>query len=240
MPPDSLQDAELDTIRNTIYSRGHWFLVVHPATYVSDRIPYSELVTVISQSAVGRRRNWGDYPWINPTRIIRSETWIGCGLERDLVLQAWKLYQSGQCHVSVGLFDDWLDRSQILLPDPLWEPQQRLGIARAIVQASYALEFASRLGDQLSRFGVSELVVSLTLRGLASRQLWMDIPGRIPLLGDYRTAAQEISFARTTTVQDLLSGWSPLALECVQDIFQRFGWSPPATFLEEWQQQYYQ
>jgi len=226
----------LDAVKAEIRTRGYWSLVIHPTKYDSNRVPFSELEAIVLQSKVSRR-NWGDFPWVDPGAIERGSSKISGVKEMDVIRQAWEFHCSGQFVAVVGIFDDWLDRSRILRPESRWAPMQRLPIGQTLVQSSYLWEFASRLAVTLQPYSTEEIVVTVTVHGLENRVLWVDDPRRIPFVIPYQTQADEIPpFTRELSVPLLVARWSELSLECSANIFTRFGWTPPIPFLQDIQQ----
>ena len=70
-----MSTAQSTTVLDKIRSRGHWSVVIRPATFDASRVGYSDLFSIIDRNSV-RFRGW-DYPHVdrgNPPH--RGPDWI--------------------------------------------------------------------------------------------------------------------------------------------------------------------
>ena len=93
-----------------IHTRGGWELVVRPESFVQERIDFGQLYPLVRDSAVNLRSH--SFPFILP-QPIPGEDWISGEFNVSWVLEAWRLYQSGQFVYLGGILDDRRDRMSV-------------------------------------------------------------------------------------------------------------------------------
>src|SRR5205823_5185950 len=122
---------------------GYWNVIIRPQTFEKERIPLSELAPLIRRTAFNIR-GW-QFPYTEGGRLETGEDWVGFENQWDRVLEAWRLYQSGQfVHIS-GIFDDWLDKSKHHPAPEGWAPNRQLSLVGVIYRLTEIFELAARL-----------------------------------------------------------------------------------------------
>src|SRR5207244_7494242 len=88
-----------------IREKGHWRIVVRPATYVPDRVPYASLRQTIEKSVV-QLRGW-DFPHLDRQRGARhGNDWVGGETDWSYYKEAWRFSVTGQFVYLVGIHED--------------------------------------------------------------------------------------------------------------------------------------
>ncbi len=211
-----------------IRSRGHWSVVIRPATFLAERIPRQADLVPLIRSSVVQLRGW-DFPHIDSKAPPhRDLDWIGQESEWGQFLEIWRIYQSGQFADLSGMLEDWLDqdwRDQLSgrqgVPDD-WKPGRRLGVFEAVFRFIEIFEFAARLA--LTAAGDDFMHIEVALRGLSGRQLWMDDPARGPIWSGQPAAIPELPYQVDISRSELIGNPRELAIEPTLRLFDRFGW----------------
>lgn len=210
-----------EALVTSIKSRGYWRINFRPLsdTYKLESLPACrDLVQKCNVSL----RGWS-YPHF-PTSNIETLN-NGCRGWDDwhAYKEFWMMYQSGQFLHYRALQEDWLQG------DPFWGKLQEvppfsvLEIVRAVYQITEIFEFLARLTRSgLYSDGVG---ISLSLMNTKDRKLWINDFGRAPLLSEYKTVLENITYEKQFT-RDQIDNSKDWALEAILHFFERFGWTP--------------
>lgn len=224
---------------NQIQQRGYWDIVIRPEKFKKDLIPSSELERVIFQTAVFHP-NWSGFPMIDASRIVRRIDQISEALILDVVRQVWTFYCSGQFSAKYALFEDWRDESRILPALPGWTSGHNFPMVQAVVQISYAYEFASRLAQHLfTRYSVQNISVGISFHDLAGRILVPGDPSRMPFLTTHEALNNDSSQPQIVSTTALLTDWQQLGQDRAIKLFQHFGWATTRGMMADVQQRSY-
>lgn len=221
-----------DELVAEIRSRGHYDIVVRPAAFVIDRIPYEELWPIIQKCSVSLR-GW-DFPHAGTEDTLQHfDDSIRQRVDWQYYREMWRLYQSGQFAYVGGIHEDWAERSERWRPpDPPEGARGLLGGQDLVARFTEVYEFAARLaatpaGDDLMH-------IEVALRNLAGRQLYMEDPAR-HLTQTYRTDTAEFAAAETVDRAELLAEPQILARSAVRKLLLRFHFNAHETVLEQLQ-----
>lgn len=230
MSADNPIEDQLD-VAGLIRTRGYWHVIIRPATYDPDLVPYVELEQLIASTRV-LIRGW-DLPHVeDPNPIQRGSTWVGRDVAWDYHLEVWRLYQSGQFVHLNSLRNDWHDRSTLSPPSAGWQAGTTLGVGDALYTLGEYYEFASRFSLALP--GDGALTVHLRLQNLAGRELTVDDPNRAGFLSSRRTQMEMFDTGeREFTVDQLVADPRNLAVETARELFARFGWDASPDLLRD-------
>jgi hypothetical protein len=211
-----------------IQSRGSFQLVIRPERFAQERIDFGQLYPLIRDSAVHLRSHSFPFGSSQPTP---GEDWISGEFSQSWVIEAWRLYQSGQFVYLGGILDDWRDRMNF----PLSEGSKSgttLTIEEVVYRCTEFFEFASRLaladGYQLN----GKMHIEIIVAGLKGRVLSVDRYNRLPLPRGSATAADHASPRGEFTQGDLVAQPKKLALQAAAAVFKRFNWSPSEDYLQ--------
>jgi hypothetical protein len=226
----------LDKIR----SRGYWHVGIRPFTFEQERIPLSELFPLIRRTSFNIR-GW-DFPIIEGINANARETgtyWVSVENEWDRILEAWRMYQSGQFVHESGIFDDWLDLSKHTPAGEQWRPGIQLSVVGAVYRMTEIFEFAARLAVADAYRMDKSIVIEVTLHNTKGRALYdpgtyAQFPrqGRFPMIDRYVTSAEIIPYRGEFLKEKIVAQPWDLALDTAQYLFERFGWNPSKDLLK--------
>ena len=214
----------MSELSDKIRSRGHWDVVIRPATFVEDRVPYEQLDEIIPAVAV-RMRGW-PVPYANFDRraLLRGDDWVGQDVDAKEVshYEAWRFFMSGQFSHLRAVSADSRTGSE------LTPVQQGFGSVIEVWEILYYLtevfELASRLA--LGPAGDEQMVISATLEGLQDRGLVVGQSNRAEFFEPYRSRVSSISREVQIPRDQLVAEGRVAAVEVSRDFFMRFGWKP--------------
>jgi hypothetical protein len=208
----------MSDLNREIRSRGHYEIAIRPEVFLADRVPYEALLDIVQQCAV-RLRGW-PFPYVGQNKDIqRLEDSIRETEDWERHLEIWRFYQSGQ-FVYIGSFrEDWPERETLESYKP---PSGRalLGCYSVSSRCAETYEFAARLANTAA--GGDLMRISITLRGIEGRQLYMEDPARM-LAWSNTASIPEFTVDETIRSEDLLAQPRILARQAVRKIFLRFG-----------------
>ncbi len=227
-----------DPFLEKIQSRGFWRVIIRPDTFIQDKIPYNALYPLVQRSAV--ELHGDDFPNVlqerSPSRGIDC---IGQEIEAGHFLEAWSMYQSGQFVHYSGIVDDWLDRSAWFQVPEGWQPGKMLAIEEAIRQYTGSFVFASRLALTDVYAQDDYIHISVLIKGIQGRHLYISTPGRVPLRWNYEAHIPEVPYPKRFRKEELIANPTNLALQASKDLFDRFGWDASQVILENAQSTFY-
>jgi len=224
----------MNELLNKIRSRGYWKVVIHPATFIENRVnDIANLYPILEKTSV-QLRGW-DFPHLDAKRELHIDSdWIGQEIEWEHYLQLWRFYQSGQFVHFSGMTEDWVKESGLLSPHYDWSPGQYLSVKSALFQYSEVFEFAARLA--LTEAGDEGMHIEVTVSGLDGRELRLEGYNRMPFVpGRYKATIQKLPYKVDLSRVQLVTEQRELALKPAVGLFKRFGWNASLEVLRDMQ-----
>jgi hypothetical protein len=108
-----------------------------------------------------------------------------------------------------------------------------MGVANTIFRFVEIFEFAARLASTLA--GDDTMHIAIKLVGLEQRMLHIEDRGRAPFSYPRKTAMAEFAWEKDIVRAELLADPRVPATEGTLAFFERFGWTPPADQITDWQ-----
>ncbi len=221
----------MSDLSDRIRARGHWLVVVRPATFIERRIEKLTDLWLIAQRSQVRLRGWY-FPQVVPNvDPSYGNDWVGQESQYDHYLGAWRFYRSGQFIDLSAFMEDWRDESTLWPAPPGWQPGRELMVGGVLFRFTEIFEFAARLA--LSAAGDTRIRIESTLRGLSGRMLVGSHPWEYWLDGSRRTAEPELTFQSELDREELVAAPRELALNSAIAFFQSFGWDADPDLLRE-------
>lgn len=215
-----------------IRSRGYWKVVIHPATFVEQRVSnIADLYPLLQKISV-QLRGW-DFPHLDTqTKLHIDNDWIGQESEWGQYLELWRFYQSGQFIDFFGLDEDWRNQSELWPSPKAWKPCLFLDVEDTVFQFTEIFEFAARLA--LTPAGDEQIRLEIYVSGLKGRGLQLEIrragSSRLRALN---AAIDELPYKVDLPRLELVADPSELALKPAIELFRRFGWDPGLDVLRD-------
>jgi hypothetical protein len=207
----------------------HWDVLMHPETYLANRIPTSAALQQLVQKSAVSLRGW-TFPiagriqgadWTNFEHGSQS-FFPGRG-DRPEALRA---YRSGLVTWLAGLGEDhWQGL----------EGQNLISFVSVIYSVTEWMLFATRFYESVVAV---EEGISVTLRatGIKGRKLASLYPG-INLSAQYKTEVDSFELIEAVAMADLRADPEALARRIIRRIFELFNWNDPdENMLRDWQQ----
>ncbi len=225
----------MSEVAEKIRSRGHWNVVIRPASFVVDRIPYETLDEIIPSVAV-RMRGW-PVPYANEGRheLLHGPDWVGQDVDAVAVahFEAWRLFASGQFVQLRSVSADWRSEGERTnVPAGL---NSVIEVWEILYYLTEVFELAGRLA--LGPAGDETMVVSTELKHLENRGLVLGLQGRVPFLDPYKARVPSLAFEVELSREGLVAGGRHAAAEMSRDYFLRFGWKPSVDQVLELQRE---
>ncbi len=228
------------TLLEDIRSRGYWHVVIRPSTFEQERIALSKLFPLIQRTALSIR-GW-EFPFVEGVTAAQRKTstdWVGIENEWDRILEAWRIYQSGQFVHESGILDDWLDRSKYTPAGEQWQPGLQISVPGLVFRLTEVFEFAARLAVADTYRLDESLVVEATLHNTEGRALYdtgtygqFPKMGRLPMFDRHVTSGKFIPYRKELLKEEIIAQPWDLALGAAQYLFERFGWNPSKDLLK--------
>jgi hypothetical protein len=157
-----------------IRERGHWRIVVRPATYVPARVPYASLRQTIEKSVV-HLRGW-DFPHLDRQGGARhGNDWVGGETDWSYYKEVSWFSVSGQFVYLVGIHEDWVEDFKVgFAAHGLPTAGSWLGVGDTLFRCTEIFEFAARLA--LTDAGADRMSIEVDIRNADGRRLWVDSP----------------------------------------------------------------
>lgn len=217
-----------DTL-SRIRSRAYWEVAIRPTRFVREKIPNITRLFPIIQGTSVKMRGW-PYPVVlNRPEPTIGDDFIEFECSQPPYLERWTFFQSGQFVDNAALHYDWLEEAPWHAVHEPRDPRAILGIGDVLFRFTEIFEFASRLA--MSEAGDNSMVVSIALKGIRGKALWVDSAHRAPMLREYVAAIDEFSRSLELDRNDLVARPREQALQLVVELFRRFGWDPPLDLL---------
>jgi hypothetical protein len=217
-------------LTDLVRSRGHWDVVIRPATFVAERVPYEQLDEIIPSIAV-RMRGW-PVPYANYGRdeLLCGGDWVGQDIDGMVIhREAWRFFMSGQFSHLRAVPADWRGEGNgVGAPSVIevWE---------ILFYLTEVFELAARLA--IGPSGDENMVISAALAPLEGRGLIVGQPNRMgfsrPLISGVPSLSREVEISR----EHLVAEGRVAAAEMAREFFLRFGWKPPLDQLLDHQRE---
>jgi len=211
-----------------IRSRGYWDIRIRPVTFQQERLPLSELQQLLARATVNYRDR--EFPYVTRQTPTIGLHWIGLENQREVYLQAWRFFQSGQFAVAIGTTEDWGDK--LTCPyQGVPRPGEVLSATDVICNLTEIYGFASRLATTEVYRDERSVVIETTLRNVQGRRLYDRGGGNRFSSSSRPTAVDTIPYAATLTKEDVIARPRELAVEAASYVFDRFGYNPSVQLL---------
>ncbi len=210
----------MSELTEKIRSRGHWRLVIRPATFIPDRVPYEALAGIIRSIEV-RIRGWNLPHFREPLKY--GEDWVGHESQFHHHLEAWRFFTSGQFADLIGFGTDWRDESELHPAPAGWQPGAETAVWESLFRFTEFFELAARLA--LSRAGDDRMLIRIETHGLRERALVADDPKRAGFARAYVATIDSLPFEAEYQRDDLVARSRSQAVRAARELFLRFGWS---------------
>ena len=217
-----------------IRSRGHWEVVIRPAEFQGDLVPYQNLEEILRQAVV-RLRGW-PVPALDPREpMIQGDACLGQDIDATMVthVEAWRFWTSGQFSQLRSVSADWREGQESTRVPRGFDSV--IEVWEILYYLTEVFELATRLS--LSPAGAETMVVEATLRRLANRGLVVGQRDRGEFVEPYRSTLPEFTRSLTLRREELVAQSRSLALAMSLEFFLRFGWNPSLEQLKDMQRQ---
>lgn len=223
----------MSAITDKIRSRGFWEVVIRPATFTAERVPYAALDEEVERVAV-RFRGW-PVPFVDRReQPLRGDDWVGQDIDAAVVSQyeAWRLFTSGQFNHLRAVSADWRAGAERTHVPTGFEAA--IEVWEILFYLTEVLELAARLS--LGPAGDDPMVVELRLENLGQRGLVVGQRSRAEFIQPYRTP-NRLDRTRSIARDELVARPRELAVELAHEMFVRCGWKPSIDQLLEHQKE---
>ncbi|MFC1656504.1 hypothetical protein ACFL14_00860 [Patescibacteria group bacterium] len=218
-----------EEIINKIKSHGYWRVNLRPIVF-SKKLSLAESEKIIEKNSV-EFRGW-DYPHIprrhgDDTGSLRSSDYVEAWVDWSYFKEYWRMYRSTQFLHYIGFRVDWMNErdSSFGIHDKAPMADTELGVIDITYQLTEIFEFISRLiQDGLYENGVE---VKISLHNLVGRKLVIDNPKRVGFMVEKITGANEHSYSKVFSKDEILSDSKKPALQMILQIFELFKWDDP-------------
>ena len=217
-----------------IKSRGYWKIIIHPATFDQARIENTaELHRILQKSYVQYPKRRWEFPHYHASAPVQeANDWIGRESEREVYLELWRFYQSGQFVSIKGMYEDWRDNSKLFAIPDGWQPGKFLNVEDTLLQFSEVFDLASSL--MFSPVFDAQIRVKISAHNLIGRCLKLVLDGKENArLKTFTTSVNEIPYMIDLTPFKLVGRHRDLALPPAVQLFQQFGWNPGIEYLRD-------
>jgi hypothetical protein len=225
----------MSELTDKIRSRGHWNVVIRPAAFVPDRLPYEHLDEIIPSVQV-RMRGWPvPYADFGRRDLLRGDDWVGQDVDAEVVsmYEAWRFFMSGQFTHLRAVSADWRAGSEATrTPEGL---DSVIEVWEILFYLTEVFELASRLA--LGPAGAESMVITATLEGLEGRGLVVGQARRMEFFEPYRSAVRSLTRELELPREKLVAEGRVAAAEMAREFFLRFGWKPSLDQLLDWQRE---
>ncbi|MDQ6948580.1 MAG: hypothetical protein M3256_20550 [Actinomycetota bacterium] len=210
----------MSEVTEKIRSRGYWRLVIRPAEFVPDAVPYESLTDTIRAVQV-RMRGWNLPHFREP--FAYGGDWVGHESQFHHHLEAWRFFTSGQFADLVAFASDWRDESGLHPPPKDWEPRKETPVWESLFRFTEFFELAARLALRISTS--DRIVVRIETHGLRGRSLVVDDPKRANFFEPYVASIEGLPFEDEYSRDELIARARGEAVRAARHLFLRFGWT---------------
>lgn len=224
----------MSKLLDKIHSRGHWRVVIRPATFSEKLVAnISELFPILQRTTV-QLRGW-DFPHMDLRTPPHTDLdWIGQESEWEQHLEVWRFYQSGQFVDFSGMKEDWMSESILSTRSEKMKPGSFLSVVGVVFRFTEIFELASRLA--MTEAGDDQIRLDIAVKSIKGRALWMD-PSRVGFPLEHKSEIGEVPYQVDISRVELVTETRELALKPAIELFQRFGWNPSLATLRDMQEQ---
>ena len=226
----------MSEILEKIKSRGHWRVVIRPATFVEKRIAERSALLPILENTSVQLKGW-NFPHIDAFVHTQSGTdWIGQEIDWDSIVELWRFYQSGQFVHYSGMLSDWNEHSGTYTGwSSQWDSQGNrivlLDIKEVMFRFAEIFEFASRL--TFTEAGDEQMHLEIAIVGIENYLLGVSPGNQTYFFREMVNLESRISFVFELHKFELVANTKELALKPAAELFQRFGWDPGIGVLRD-------
>ena len=215
-----------------IRSRGHWRVVIRPATFDEKRVADSSALYPILQKTSVQRRGWS-FPIMDfAGPPVQGKDWIGQEIDHAPILELWRFYQSGQFVCYSDIQEDWLDNPHSLLPEEASQGGCRVSWSIEDVIARYTMifEFAARLA--FTGAGDAGMHLEVAVKNL--KGYYLTVNSESPGVSLFKPAdIVELPYKVDLPKTELVAQTRDLALKPAIELFSRFRWNPGIEMLRD-------
>lgn len=210
----------MSEVTEKIRSRGYWRLVVRPAEFIQNAVPYDSLADTIRSVQVSMR-GWNVPHFREP--LAYGDDWVGYESQFHHHLEAWRFFTSGQFADLIAFGSDWRDVSGLHPPPQDWEPGKETPVWESLYKFTEFFELAARLALRLGE--ADRIVVRIETHGLRGRSLIVDDPKRADFFEPYVASIDNLPFDAEYSRNDLIARVRGEAVQASRQLFLRFGWT---------------
>ncbi len=205
----------------TIKSRGYWRINFQPLVNET-KLNLVDTKNIIDKNSI-KLRGWY-YPYFPiddsglDVEVNFYRGWIDWAEHKEF----WQMFQSGQFIQYLALREDWQEDG-VHWGSKTINPGEKIEVISSIFyQITEFFEFLSRLvQNNIYDEGVS---VSISLNNTDKRELWLSDPMRGSFMQKYKTSAENITFSKIYTAENLLKNPHEESLVVILHFCERFGW----------------
>lgn len=222
---NQVKDINNSTV-DSIQSRGYWQVTIRPVKFNEKKIlEFRKLENIINSSVV-TISGYSFPSIILNTPYQKGQDWVGQTVEYDVVLEDWRLYQSGLFITIFAIREDWYDRSFAIKKSDLinYPPNSSLMIERVIYHLTQIFTFASRLSLTDIYKDEDKVYVEITINGLENRELkpGTSLRGVIAPINYRSENLPQYKYDTAIPRADIIANPIKFAEKAAQDIFYRF------------------
>jgi len=219
-----------DEIVTEIKSKGYWVINIRPVLYKEKLITNRAIVKQVVRNAVVELRGW-DYPHFS-NRAEETYT-IMNGIETAFSwenhIEFWRMTQSGNFFHLLALREDRTDLSTF---SNMWSSDNNLNEKKllAVLGTLYTIieifEFTNRLIKQETF--TNNLIISIELHDIYTRQLWVDRQNRLPFSYERGSHSEEPwQWNEEYKLNNFSGNMESNILKTYLDLIELFGWENP-------------
>lgn len=209
-----LVGIEVDEVVKLIKEKGFWIITIRPTLYEEDRIDTLVNCKNVLQDKKLSLRGW-DFPHLN--RFESGNNYVQSKENFGQFKELLRFYKSGQFIYYKSMYEEYMEERY----------QNRVnGKGLEIISSLYLfteiLEFASRLAQ--SKVLGDEITIKIECFGIKGRQLFFYEATR-PLFRNYiSTIEDESRLEISVGVEKLISNGNTIAIELLNNLFEKFNW----------------
>ena len=224
----------LDKIR----SRGHWRVVVRPATFDEKRVTELSALLPILEKTFVQFKGWSFPHLEGSSNIDKGTDWVGQEIDWEPIVEIWRFYQTGQFVHYSGMMTDWNKHSSTFaglpsqwLSEKTGDRKVLLDLKEVMLRFAEIFEFASRLSS--TKAGDYQMHLEIELLGIEDYLFRVSPNDQVDFFREMANPTSRIPFTVDVPAFDLMCNTKELALKPAAELFQRFGWNPGIAVLRD-------